>query len=40
MKTIQITQKEIWMATKPQIQKNKKKYKRNIKHRNDDHRNN
>ncbi len=34
MKTIQITQQEIWSATRPTIQKSKKTYTRKIKHKN------
>ncbi len=34
MKTIQITQQEIWSATRPMIQKSKKTYTRKIKHKN------
>jgi hypothetical protein len=32
MKTIQVTIQEIWQATRPVIQKNKKKYTRKSKH--------
>jgi len=32
MKTIQVTQHEINLATRPSIQKNKKKYSRKSKH--------
>jgi len=34
MKTIQVTQEEIYQATRPNIYKNKKKYTRKDKHRN------
>ena len=34
MKTIEITQQEIRMATRPNIYRNKKKYKRKSKHKN------
>lgn len=34
MKTIQITLQEIWQATRPVIEKNKKKYTRKSKHKN------
>jgi hypothetical protein len=34
MKTIQVTQEEIYQATRPNIYKNKKKYTRKNKHRN------
>ena len=34
MKTIQVTQEEIYQATKPNIYRNRKKYIRNVKHRN------
>jgi hypothetical protein len=33
MKTITITQQEIWMAMRPAVQKNKKKYTRKEKHK-------
>lgn len=33
MKTIQVTQKELYDAMKPSIQKNKKKYTRKNKHK-------
>jgi hypothetical protein len=36
MKKIEITQEEIWAATRPSIQKNKKKYSRKPKHKNED----
>jgi hypothetical protein len=36
MKTIQITLQEIWQATRPVIQKNKKKYTRKSKHKKDE----
>jgi hypothetical protein len=32
MKTIQFTMQEIWQATRPNVQKNKKKYERKPKH--------
>ena len=35
MKTIEITQQEIWAATRPLIQKNKKRYNRKLKHKSD-----
>jgi hypothetical protein len=35
MKTIQITQEEIKMATRPNVYKNKKKYTRKKKHKKD-----
>ncbi len=34
MKTIELTMKEIWDATKPRIQKSKKSYTRKVKHKN------
>ena len=34
MKTIELTMNEIWMATKPTIQKSKKSYTRKTKHKN------
>lgn len=34
MKTIEITQQEIRMATRPNIYRNKKKYNRKSKHKN------
>lgn len=34
MKTIQITQAEIYQATRPNIYRNKKKYTRKTKHKN------
>lgn len=34
MKTIVITQQEIWQATRPMVYKSKKDYKRNEKHKN------
>lgn len=33
METIQVTQQELWQATRPVIQKNKKKYTRKSKHK-------
>lgn len=36
MKKIEITQEEIWAATRPSIHKNKKKYNRKPKHKHDD----
>jgi hypothetical protein len=36
MKTIIVTQEEIYQATKPNIYRNKKKYTRKDKHRNSD----
>lgn len=35
MKIIEVTQNEIWAATRPSIQKNKKKYTRKLKHKSD-----
>ena len=34
MKTIELTINEIWMATRPTIQKSKKSYTRKTKHKN------
>lgn len=34
MKQIEVTIQEIWQATRPVIQKNKKKYTRKTKHKN------
>lgn len=34
MKKIELTMQEIWQATRPVIQKNKKKYNRKTKHKN------
>ena len=34
MKTVELTMKEIWQATKPIIQKSKKAYTRKTKHKN------
>jgi hypothetical protein len=34
MKTIELTMKEIWVATRPSIQKSKKTYSRKQKHKN------
>jgi hypothetical protein len=34
MKTIEITQQEILMATRPNVYRNKKKYNRKSKHKN------
>ncbi len=34
MKTIEVTQNEILMATRPNIHRNKKKYYRKLKHKN------
>jgi len=36
LKKIEVTMREIWDATKPKIQKNKKKYNRKPKHKNDE----
>ena len=36
MKEIVLTQEEIWQATRPNIYKNKKKYKRKPKHKKED----
>lgn len=33
MNKVEITQQEIWMATRPNIYKNKKKYNRKDKHK-------
>ena len=33
MKTITITQQDIWMATRPTVQKSKKTYTRKVKHK-------
>jgi hypothetical protein len=33
MKTVELTMQEIWQATRPIIQKNKKKYERKPKHK-------
>jgi hypothetical protein len=33
MKTVELTMQEIWQATRPNIQKNKKKYERKPKHK-------
>lgn len=33
MTTVELTMKEIWQATRPAIQKNKKKYTRKSKHK-------
>jgi hypothetical protein len=33
MKTVELTMQEIWQATRPLIQKNKKKYERKPKHK-------
>jgi len=35
MKTIKVTMKEIYEAMKPSVEKNKKKYTRKTKHKND-----
>ena len=35
MKTIKVTMKEIYDAMKPSVEKNKKKYTRKTKHKND-----
>jgi hypothetical protein len=32
MKKVEVTMQEIWAATKPVVQKNKKKYSRKTKH--------
>lgn len=34
MKTVQLTMKEIWQATRPSVQKSKKSYTRKSKHKN------
>lgn len=34
MKTVELTMKEIWQATKPSVQKSKKSYTRKVKHKN------
>ena len=34
MKTIELTMKEIWAATRPSTQKSKKSYTRKVKHKN------
>ena len=34
MKTVELTMKEIWQATRPSIQKSKKTYTRKTKHKN------
>ena len=34
MKTIEVTMQEIWMATRPMVQKSKKDYTRKRKHKN------
>jgi hypothetical protein len=34
MKTVELTMKEIWAATKPIVQKSKKTYSRKQKHKN------
>ena len=34
MKTVELTIKEIWQATRPSIQKSKKSYTRKSKHKN------
>jgi hypothetical protein len=34
MKKIQVTQQDIWNATRPNVYKNKKKYTRKSKHKN------
>ena len=34
MKTVELTMKEIWAATRPSIQKSKKSYTRKVKHKN------
>lgn len=34
MKKVELTMQEIWMATRPLVQKNKKKYTRKPKHKN------
>ena len=33
METIQVTQQELWQATRPVIQRNRKKYTRKSKHK-------
>lgn len=38
MKQIEVTIQEIWQATRPVIQKNKKKYTRKSKHKKDEKR--
>jgi len=40
MKTIKVTMKEIYDAMKPSVEKNKKKYTRKTKHKNDEGENN
>lgn len=34
MKTVELTMKEIWEATRPSVQKSKKSYTRKVKHKN------
>lgn len=34
MKTVELTMKEIWQATRPSVQKSKKNYTRKVKHKN------
>jgi hypothetical protein len=36
MKQIELTMQEIWQATRPAIQRNKKKYSRKTKHKRDE----
>lgn len=36
MKKIKVTMQEIWDATRPRIERNKKKYRRKKKHKKDD----
>ena len=36
MEKIELTMQEIWQATRPVIQKNRKKYTRKLKHKNQD----
>lgn len=39
MKKIVLTMQEIWAATRPKIEKNKKKYQRKKKHKKDESKN-
>jgi hypothetical protein len=34
MKTIEVTMQEIWMVTRPMVQRSKKSYSRKLKHKN------
>lgn len=36
MKKITVTQQEVWMATRPNVYRNKKKYTRKSKHKKND----